>query len=511
MKTAKRLFSRRFGLALVALTLVLASFQETHCLTPSTIKDEINTAIHGLTDALSAIIETQSNLPLLEDLIPQQNYSDIKDELQAVYDQASTAQQKLMQILGMPALTAKMQVEEEIYSCSLELIKIVEKIEAFADLAPDEAEQLTAELTAVLTMLIDIEETLINLDYRWEIEDIVHEVEVELGELNAWIVDIKVESVELAQYLTPEQYSEIAGELDEIASRKKLLEFQVDSLEVQLENMTARVMMDTVDPLLRQARYLEEELATVRNKYVFETEDAPAGLIDTLRGKLDYALALSQLIKQKLVEVAVAALKWKLKLTQLELLVPAFRGRRGPTGPQGPSGPEGLQGPPGAQGLQGPQGPQGPAGPQGPQGAQGSQGPPGPTVTMLLVYSDTEVEGGNAFAVHVLTRQMSGSQLATSPAPNVDVVFNGETEATDASGMVVFQAPVVTVSETHTISAQSGGNVVSREILVKPAPPPYFVMVIIVVVIALGAGIVALVLIVRVRRSVRLLAVGRPP
>lgn len=130
---------------------------------------------------------------------------------------------------------------------------------------------------------------------------------------------------------------------------------------------------------------------------------------------------------------------------------------------------------------------------------------------MLLVYSDTEVEGGNAFAVHVLTRQMSGSQLATSPAPNVDVVFNGETEATDASGMVVFQAPVVTVSETHTISAQSGGNVVSREILVKPAPPPYFVMVIIVVVIALGAGIVALVLIVRVRRSVRLLAVGRPP
>ncbi len=511
MNTAKRLFFRKIGLALVALTLVLTSLQVTRSLTPSTIRDEIDTAINGLTDALSAIIETQNNLPLLEDLIPQQNYSDIKDELQAVYDEASTAQQKLVQILGMPTLSAKMQVEEEIYSCSLKLIKIIQKIEAFTDLAPDEAEQLTVGLTVVLTMLIDIEETLINLDYRWEIEDIVHEVEVELDDLNAWIVDIKVESVELAQYVTPEQYSEIAGELDEVASRKKLLEVQVDSLEIQLENITAREMIDLIDLLLGQARYVEEELATVRNKYVFGTEDAPAQLIDTLRGKLDYALTLSQLIKQKLVEVAVAALKWKLKLTQLELLVPAFRGPPGPTGRQGPPGPEGPEGPPGAQGPEGPRGPQGPAGPQGPQGAQGPKGPPGPVVTMLLVYSDTEVEGGSTFTVQVLTRHMTGSQLATSPAPNVDVVFNGESEVTDASGMVVFQAPAVTVSETHTISAQSGGNVVTREILVKPAPPPSLVIFVIVALIAFGAAVVALVLIVRVRRSVRLLAVGRPP
>ncbi|MDH5704020.1 MAG: hypothetical protein OEY99_07375, partial [Aigarchaeota archaeon] len=283
------------------------------------------------------------------------------------------------------------------------------------------------------------------------------------------------------------------------------------SIQNTIENLTARQMISLVDPLLTQARRIEEDLAAVRNKYVLGTEQVPSQLINTLRGKLDYALALSQLIKQKLVEDAVAALKWKLKLTQLELLAAPTKGPPGPMGPQGPQGEEGPQGPPGPEGPQGLQGPQGPPGPEGPQGAQGLQGPPGPIITILLLEAATEVEAGSAFTVQVLMRSMNGSQLTTSPTPNVDVTFDGQTKPTDSLGMTEFRAPSVTASEIYTISARSAENVVARKILIKPALPPYVLMLAAIALAALVVGIAALTLLVGVRRSLRRLAVGRPP
>jgi len=428
-----------------------------------------------------------------------------------VYNKTSEAQQELMQTLVITVLTTKVRAEEMIYSSSLETAEIIKKVQGVEHLAPDAAQQLNADLTTILEILIDTEELLINLDYRWEIEDNLHEVQNELDDLNVWIADIKVETVELAAYVTPMLYSEITGGLDKIGSKRRSLEDQVDSIQNTIENLTARQMIDLVDPLLTQARRIEEDLAAVRNKYVLGTEQVPSQLINTLRGKLDYALALSQLIKQKLVEDAVAALKWKLKLIQLEMLAAPTKGPPGPMGPQGLQGEEGPQGPPGPEGPQGLQGPQGPPGPEGPQGAQGPQGPAGPIITILLLDAATEVEAGSAFAVQVLMRSMNGSQLTTSPTPDVDVTFDGQTEKTDSFGLTEFRAPSVTASEVYTISARSAENVVVRKILIKPALPPYVLMLAAIALAALVIGIAALVLLVGVRRSVRRLAVGRPP
>ena len=505
------MLSKGFALTLVALILVAGPVQNGQCLTTTTIKKELNNAIHSLTDTLTAIIEAKNNLPLLKDLISQENYTDIKNELQEVYNKTSEAQQLLMQTLVITVLTTKGQAEEKIHSSGLEMVEIIEKVEAVGHLAPDAAEKLAADLTTILRIITDTEEMLINLDYRWEIEDNLDEVQDELDELNTWIADIKVETVQLAAYVTPTVYSEITGGLDKVSSKRRTLKDQVDSIQNTIENLTARQMIDLVDPPLSQARMIEEDLAAIRNKYVLGTEQAPPQLIDTLRSKIDYALALSQLIKQKLVEDAVAALKWNLKLTQLELLAAPTKGPPGPAGPQGPQGEEGPQGQPGPEGLQGPQGPQGPPGPQGLQGTQGPQGPPGPIISMLILDAATEVEAGKAFTVQVLIRSMKGSELTTSPAPGVEITFDGQTMTTDSFGMTEFRAPPVTASEIYTISAQSAENVVVRKILIKPAVPSYVILLAPIALAALVVGIVALAFLVGVRRSVRRLAVGRPP
>jgi len=108
-------------------------------------------------------------------------------------------------------------------------------------------------------------------------------------------------------------------------------------------------------------------------------------------------------------------------------------------------------------------------------------------------------------------RSMNGSQLTTSPTPDVDVTFDGQTKTTDSLGMTEFRAPSVAASEVYTISARSAENVVVRKILIKPALPPYVLMLAAIALAALVIGIAALVLLVGVRSSVRRLAVGRPP
>jgi len=478
------------------------------------IRNEIDRSIKDLSEAMNQLHACQSQLTALQAVIPEANYSSAWNWLRQARDQLHSAQQDLVRILLPELVTAiKQSAEDRVYSALLCLANATQELTALPRPSTTGVSDLLRSLEATTVTVIRVETNLINLDHREEIEVKMEELRSESTQLDSWLTRLKIDSIGLGSYLLIANYSAIQSALDRLSSKNDLLRSNVETIEERLWNGTAEQLMRDIDTLLPSAREIEERLMDIQMEYSFRVEPVPSDLLQKLRIEAGFALTVSQLMEQKFLEAAISSLKWKLQLSQLQPLSPGLKGPPGPEGPPGPQGPQGQQGPAGPVGPQGQQGQQGAQGPQGPPGEAGPVGPPGPVVSMLLLETEEEVTSGERFIVLVLVRSLRGEDLFTYPVDNATVKLDGQSTTTNSSGIAELVAPVVSNAAIFKLSVQTLNNIASRSILVRPSPPAPASLLLTAGVASLGLGLAAagLLLMLRVRRSVRRLAVGKPP
>jgi len=479
-----------------------------------TIRNEIDRSIKDLSQAVNRLAASQSQLAALQAVIPEANYSAAWNWLRQAREQLQSAQQDLVKILLPELVTSiKQSAEDKVYSALLYLANATRELAALPSPSSTGVSDLLKSLEATTVTVIGVEANLINLDHREEIEVKMEDLRSESVQLDLWLTRLKIDSIGLGSYLLIANYSAIQSALDRLSSKNDLLRGNAESIEERLWNGTADWLMREIDILLPSAREIEERLMDIQREYSFRVEPVPSDLLQKLRIEAGFALTSSQLMEQKLLEAAISSLKWKLQLSQLQPLTPGLKGPPGPEGPPGLQGPQGEQGPAGPVGPQGQQGQQGAQGPQGPPGEAGPVGPPGPVVSMLLLETEEEVMSGERFIVLVLVRSLRGEDLFTYPVDNASVKLDGQSTTTNSSGIAELVAPAVSSAAIFKVSVQALNNLASRSILVTPPAPAPTSLLLTAGVASLGLGLAAtaLVLMLRVRRSVRRLAVGKPP